>query len=180
MRYLFFLLVTFMSSQFTSAYENAFSKTDVGAIEIKTIPAARLLVTHSSNNYFDANNHLFRPLFRYIQENNIPMTTPVEAEIDPGAMYFYIGDKHSDRKLESTDEVKIIELPERTVLSIGVRGRYTIENFNEARKALIEHLHKLDDGWVQAGPARAIYWNGPFTIGLLKRSEVHIPIKTGQ
>jgi effector-binding domain-containing protein len=179
MRYLFLILVTLMSSQLASAYERAFPKTNVGTIEIKTVPAAQLLVAHGEGNYFDENNNLFRPLFRYIQANDISMTTPVEAEISPGTMYFYVGTERADKKLESTDEVSVIQLPERTVLSLGVRGRYNAENFNEAEKTLTDHLAKLDD-WVQAGPPRAIYWNGPFTLGFLKRSEVHIPIKSNQ
>ena len=165
-----------MSSQITSAYENAFPKTDVGTIETKTLPAAKLLVASSDNDYFEGNNNLFRPLFRYIQANDIPMTIPVEAEIDPGAMYFYVGSDHADRKLENTDEVNVIELPERTVLSLGVRGNYNSENFDAAQKTLLAHLAEQDE-WVQTDPARAIYWNGPFTIGFLKRSEVHIPVE---
>lgn len=176
MRYIFFSLIVLMSSQLTSAYENAFPKTDVGTIEIKTLPAAKLLIASSNNNYFDENNNLFRPLFRYIQTNDIPMTIPVETEIDPGAMYFYVGSDHADRKLENTDEVSVIELPERTVLSLGVRGSYNSANFDAAQKTLIAHLAEQDE-WVQTGPARAIYWNGPFTLGFLKRSEVHIPVE---
>lgn len=165
-----------MSSQLTAAYENAFSKTDVGTIEVKTIPAATLLVAHSEDNYFDDNNDLFRPLFRYIQTNDIPMTTPVEAAINPGTMYFYVDRDHADKELEDTDAVNVIELPERTVISLGVRGSYNEQNFNKAREQLIAYLSTLDE-WEQAGPARAIYWNGPFTLGFLKRSEVHIPIE---
>lgn len=179
MRYIFFFLIVLMSSQPSSAYENAFPKTDVGTIEVKTLPAAKLLIARSDNHYFDDNNDLFRPLFRYIQTNDIPMTVPVEVEIDPGAMYFYIGSNHKDRKLENTDEVNIIELPERTVLSLGVRGSYNSENFDAAQETLRAYLAEQDE-WVQTGPARAIYWNGPFTLGFLKRSEVHIPVERKQ
>ncbi len=158
------------------AYESAFTKTDVGTIEIKTIPAARLLATQSDSNYFEANNGLFRPLFRYIQANDIAMTTPVEAEIDPGIMYFYVGSDYSDMELEDTDEVTIIELPERTVLSLGVRGGYSAKNFNRAQDALLAHLAEQDE-WIATGPARAIYWNSPFMLSFFKRSEVHIPVE---
>ena len=165
-----------MSSHYASAYESAFPKTDVDVIEIKTVPAATLLVAQSTDNYFDGNNDLFRPLFRYIQTHDIPMTIPVEADIEPGAMYFYVGSNHADRDLKATNAVNVIQLPERTVVSLGVRGSYNEKNFKEAQKALTDYLAK-QDAWVQDGPARAVYWNGPFTIGLLKRSEVHIPVK---
>ncbi|MEZ7844307.1 MAG: heme-binding protein, partial [Opitutales bacterium] len=105
-----------------SAYESAFARTDVSTIEIKTIPAARLLASQSDKSYFESNNGLFRPLFRYIQANDIAMTTPVEAAIEAGTMYFYVGSDYADLELKDTDEVTIIELPERTVLSLGVRG----------------------------------------------------------
>ena len=177
MRYILILLIIFMSSHPASAYENAFPKTDVGVIEIKTLPAARLLVSRGDGDYFSENNDLFRPLFNYIQTNNIPMTTPVEAEIDPSAMYFYVSNEHSDKLLESDPEVSVIELPERTVLSIGVRGSYNARNFNQAKETLLAHLSEMQ-GWTQNGAARAIYWNGPFTLGFLKHSEVHIPVKS--
>jgi len=168
-----------MSPSFSAAYEAAFPKTDVGVIEIKIVPAATLLATQSKDNYFNENNDLFRPLFRYIQTNDIPMTVPVEAEINPGVMYFYVGNDHVDRELKNTESVHVIEIPERTVLSLGVRGSYSEKNFNEAQGALIVFLAEQNE-WEQTGPARAIYWNGPFTPGLLKRSEVHIPVKRTQ
>ena len=158
-----------------SAYESAFEKTPVGTIEVKTLPAARLLAAHSEGNYFQENNGLFRPLFRYIQDNDIAMTIPVEAEIDPGIMYFYLGEDYKETELEDTDRVQIITLPERTVLSIGVRGSYSSKNFDEAKAELLTWLSEQDE-WIASGTARAIYWNGLFTFGFLKRAEVHIPV----
>lgn len=176
MKRLFIYCLALLPLQLMPAYESAFPKTDVGQIEIKTIPAARLLATHSDSHYFEANNALFRRLFRYIQANNIAMTTPVEAAIDPGIMYFYLGSDYANMEFEATDEVTLIEYPERSVLSIGVRGGYSAENFNQAREALLTHL-AAQNQWIATGPARAIYWNGPFMPGLFKRSEVHIPLK---
>ncbi len=172
-------LLTLLPLQFMTAYESAFPKTEEGTIEIKTLPEARLLVAHGESNYFKENSKLFGTLFRYIQVNEIAMTVPVEAEMDPGSMYFYIGDDLKDTHFETTAEVDILELPERTVLSIGVRGSYNAKNFAAARKSLLDYL-ATQENWIAAGSARAIYWNGPFTPGLLKRSEVHIPIKAAE
>ncbi len=169
------LLFTLLPLQIMSAYESAFPKTDVGTIEIKTIPAARLIATHSDSNYFEANNELFRPLFRYISNNNIAMTTPVEAEINPGIMYFYIGSDYESTELQETNEVTLIELPERTVLSLGVRGSYSAKNYNQALTKLSTYLSEQDK-WIATGPARAVYWNSPFMPGMFKHSEVHIPV----
>lgn len=176
MKTLSLILLSLLPIQILSAYESAFAKTDVGTIEIKTIPAARLLASQSDKTYFQANNGLFRPLFRYIQANDIAMTTPVEAAIEPGIMYFYVGSDYADLELEETDEVTIIELPERTVISLGVRGGYSAKNFNKAQATLLAHLSKQDE-WIATGPARAIYWNSPFMPGFFKRSEIHIPVE---
>ena len=175
MKRLLLILLALLPIQIMFAYESAFPKTDVGTIEIKTIPAARLLASQSDKTYFEADNGLFRPLFRYIQANDIAMTTPVEAAIEPGTMYFYVGSDYADLELKETDEVTIIELPERTVLSLGVRGGYSAKNFNKAQAKLLAHLSEQDE-WISTGPARAIYWNGPFMPGIFKRSEIHIPV----
>lgn len=176
MKTLILCCLTLVPIQIMSAYESAFSRTDVGAIEIKTIPAARLLASQSDKTYFEADNGLFRPLFRYIQANDIAMTTPVEAAIEPGIMYFYVGSDYTDLELKETDEVTIIELPERTVLSLGVRGGYSAKNFEKAQIKLLAHLAEQDE-WVETGAARAIYWNSPFMPGIFKRSEIHIPVE---
>ncbi|MDA9589434.1 heme-binding protein [Opitutales bacterium] len=175
MKPLIIILLGLLPLHIMSAYERAFPRTAVDTIEVKTLPASRLLASHSDGNYFQSNNGLFMPLFRYIQSNDIAMTTPVEAEIEPGIMYFYVGSDYADADLEGTDDVSIIELPERTVLSIGVRGSYNAENFARAKAALLTHLAGQNT-WSATGSARAIYWNGPYTPSLLKRSEIHLPV----
>ena len=162
--------------QLMSAYEKAFPQTDVGKIEIKELPAARLIAAHSDSNYFENNGKLFGALFRYIQANEIAMTTPVKAEIDPGVMYFYIGSDHAETDLPDTDEVTVIEMPKQTVLSIGERGSYNAKNFDQAKQKLLNYLEGQSE-WVADGAAQAIYWNGPFTPWFLKRFEVQIPVK---
>ena len=76
----------------THATEQAFPQTAVNTIELKTLPAATLIAASGDGHYFERSNSLFRPLFSYIQRNDIAMTTPVEAGMQPGLMYFYIGD----------------------------------------------------------------------------------------
>ncbi|MGB0743241.1 MAG: heme-binding protein [Opitutales bacterium] len=170
---LFLLSMPFHSALL--AYEQAFAKTDVGKIELKTIPASRLITSESEGHYFKQNNGLFRPLFRYISQNDIAMTTPVEAEMMPGKMYFYIGGDAAERDLISTDTVSVVVLPERLVASIGVRGSYTEKNFKAALKQL--------EAWLEKHPthrasseARGVFWNGPFTPGFFKRFEVHLSV----
>lgn len=170
------LALTLFLPLMSSAYDQAFPQTEVGAFEIKTLPAARLIASQSDGRYFERNNDLFSPLFSYIREHDIAMTTPVEAEIEPGVMYFYIGDDVDATVLDDTDEVSFHELPERMVASHGVRGSYSEKNFEEAAEALRKWLSE-NENYEAAGDARGIFWNGPYVPGIFKRFEVHIPVR---
>jgi hypothetical protein len=170
--FLFLASIPLMSS----AAEKAFPQTEVGHFEIKTLPAARLIASQTDRAYFEDGNGLFRPLFRYISSRDIAMTTPVEAEIAPGVMYFYIGSDVNQETLDSTENVTVHELPERLVASHGVRGSYSERNFKEAATALRDWLAS-NKTYEAAGEPRGIFWNGPFVPGFFKRFEVHIPLR---
>lgn len=171
-----YLIFLAFSIQTMSAIEQAFPKTNVGAIEIKTLPAAHLIASQSDRPYFSDGNGLFRPLFRYISSRDISMTTPVEAEIEPGVMYFYIGEDAIEKAQKGTDEVTIHQLPARTVASVGGRGSYSERNFRAAEAKLRKWLNNQKE-YTITGDARGIYWNGPFVPGIFKRFEVHIPVE---
>ena len=170
--YIFLALIPVMSN----AYEQAFAKTNVGEFEIKALPAARLIACQTDATYFEDNNRLFRPLFRYISSRDIAMTAPVEAEINPGVMYFYIGAEVSNNMLDATESVSVHELPKRLVASLGVRGGYSEYNFNKASAKLSAWLLKKP-AYQATGAAKGIFWNGPFIPSFYKRFEVHIPIQ---
>ena len=157
------------------AYEKAFESTDAGVIEVKIIPERTLIVAQRGESYFEENNALFGKLFRYIKDNDVSMTVPVKADIDPGKMYFYVGSKDLVKDLQSTDSVKVITEPERPVMSIGVRGGYSEKNFEEAREKLFDSLAASKD-WKKSGEAYAIYWNGPYVPAFMKKFEVHVPV----
>lgn len=176
MLHLIFYLCLALAPIIGSAYEQAFAKTDVGEFEVKALPAARLIASQTDAAYFNDDNRLFRPLFRYISERDIAMTTPVEAEINPGVMYFYIGANVSSDVLDATKNVSVHELPERLVASFGVRGGYKERNFNKAAAKLSAWLLK-NPAYEAIGEARGIFWNGPFIPGFFKRFEVHIPVQ---
>lgn len=162
-----------------TAAQQAYPKTPVGVMEIKTLPAATLLLSRSDKGYFEEDNELFRPLFRYIQERDIPMTTPVEAEMEPGEMFFHVGGDFERTELDDTETVKVQTLPERRVASIGARGGYGASNFNEA-KAKLERWLAEQEEWEPTGKAKGVFWNGPFTLWFLKRFEVHIPVRPSE
>jgi len=169
---LFGLIIAFLPIMSAS---EAFPPTPVGQIELKTLPAGTLLKTTGPKSYFEQSNGLFGPLFRYISSHDIAMTTPVEAQINPGAMYFWVGESERQKVAGNNGGVEVIAQPERLVASLGMRGGYTEENFNEAREQLKTWLQQRKD--VEAtGPAYAVYWHGPFRPWFTKRSEVHIPV----
>ncbi len=157
------------------AYEAAYPKTPVGAIEIKTVPGSKLMVTKTPGVYFDTSNRLFRRLFAYLKDNRVSMTVPVEADIDSAGMKFYIGSADQEKNLQDSGQVRIVEVPGRTVASIGLRGRYTRERYEKGRVRLVAWLSD-NPRYQAAGDAYAVYWDSPFTLWFLKRSEVHIPV----
>lgn len=158
------------------AYEFIYQKTPVGKIEIKTLPAARAIAAKMAPRAENMNDS-FMQLFRFIRTNEIPMTIPVEADRESrGAMRFFIGAGVTNRSFASTESVTVIEMPERTVVSLGMRGSYTRKRFLEGVQRLEEWL-KANAQWVADGEPSAVYWNGPLTLFFLKRSEVHIPVR---
>ncbi len=169
------LVIAFYVGTNMYAYEAAFKKAPVGDIEVKTIPGSMLLSAEKEGNYFDRDNELFMSLFRYIQDNNVSMTVPVEAEIEKAQMRFYVGSKDQAKDLQNRPGVQVISVPQRTVVSIGIRGSYSKSNFEEA-KIKLENWLKNNNDYKQTGVAYAVYWDAPFIPWFLKRSEVHIPI----
>jgi hypothetical protein len=158
------------------AYETMQEKTPVGEIKILKLPARLALEADSQTSYFQADNGLFRKLFRYINAKGVSMTTPVEAEINPGKMRFFVGKGDRLKNINSTTEVKVKKIPPVVVLAIGIRGSYSENRFRENEKLLISQI-KINKEYEAIGKAYAVYWNGPFVPGFFKRSEVHLPIR---
>lgn len=157
--------------------EEAYPRTAPGVLELKTLPAARLLRSESGRDYFEADNGLFMRLFRYIDQNRIPMTAPVEASVKPGVMRFYLDAGSAARPdLAPTGEVAFVSLPERRIAAIGVRGSYSRDNYDEALAELRTWVAARKDVRA-AGEPYAVYWNSPFVPFFLKHSEVHLPVE---
>ena len=162
------------------AYEAAYPMTVAGFCEIKTLPAGTILRTSSRGEYFEENNGLFMRLFRTINDNKVPMTVPVEAKMKPGTMVFYLDKASAPRKdLRLPEGVSRQNLPARTVASIGIRGGYTRESYEKNLEKLREWI-KTQQNVRVAGEPYAVYWNGPFTLPFLKRSEIHLPVQRAE
>ena len=173
-----FLILKFIFLTVTplKAYESMFEQTPVGEIKIIQLPERIALEAKSGGPYFQSDNGLFRKLFRYISTNDVAMTTPVEADINPGKMRFFVGAKDKVKNISSTKEVEVKTIEPLKVLAIGVRGSYSMKRFMENREKLVQWLDK-EKKYELAGEAYAVYWDGPFVLGFFKRSEVHVPIK---
>ena len=160
-------------------YEAMHEKTPVGEIKVLELPKRIALEAKSPQGYFSENNGLFRTLFGYISKHDLSMTTPVEAEIKPGKMRFFVGEKDTTKKRTNTGKVEVIDLDPITVVAIGIRGSYNSENFQKHEKLLLKWIDD-NPNYETSGSAYAVYWDGPFIPWLLKRSEVHLPIRSSK
>jgi len=177
MKKLVLVLVASALGSSLMASESAYPMTGAGVCEIKTLPAGVILQARSTGDYFSENNGLFRRLFQTIQQNKVPMTTPVEAGMRPGTMIFYLDPESAKRgDLQMVDGVTRKRVGERVVASIGIRGGYSKESFEKHAQQLREWL-KSQPRYQAGGEAYAVYWNSPFTIWFLKRAEVHLPVQ---
>lgn len=156
------------------AYEAHYPATPPGTIEVKTLPAGRVLEAEGDHPGVSGQNGAFRTLFRYIKKNDLSMTVPVESAQEPPRMRFFV-ERERTGDLPAGDGVTVLELPPRTVASLGVRGSYSEGNFREAVGRLEAWLAAHPE-WRAAGDPYAVYWNGPLVPGFLKRSEVHLPL----
>ena len=176
MRYLIYLTLLLFSMFSSFAYESMHEKTPVGKIQIIDIPQRVALETSSQKSYFSEDNGLFRKLFKYINNNDLSMTTPVEAEINPGKMRFFVGKKDLEKDFKNSSQVIVRKLPPLKVVTIGIRGSYSEKRFNENLTKLSKWLTE-NKKYESVGDAYGVYWNGPFVPGPFKRSEIHIPIR---
>jgi effector-binding domain-containing protein len=157
--------------------DKMYPRTESGVIEIKTIPASRIMVTEADGSYFDESGKLFGRLFDYIKGHNIPMTAPVEGSLDEDArMIFYVGPQVEDEGLDDEGEVRVLRLPERKVAAIGARGSYKEANVRKYQEKLEAWLAKRPEYEV-VGPAYSVFWNAPFIPWFLRHLEVHVPVR---
>lgn len=122
---------------------------------------------------------MFRSLFRHITRNDVSMTAPVEMTYDedgPTSMSFLygsleIGEPGGDGVVEVADQAAA------TVVAIGVRGSYTQQRYEENLALLTKWLAANADQWEVVGEPRQLSFNSPFVPGVMKYSEVQIPIR---
>ncbi|MBG30254.1 MAG: hypothetical protein CMI31_09680 [Opitutae bacterium] len=168
--------LTILLPIYALAYETMYERTAVGEIEVKEIPHRVALETAIQKDYFAGDNNMFRTLFRYIRSNDLAMTVPVEAEMKPGKMRFFVGGKDAAKKITSRDGVAVREMQRITVVSIGIRGSYSKTRFQRYEQKLKVWLMENKEFEAISRPY-GVYWNSPMVPGIFKRSEIHVVIR---
>jgi hypothetical protein len=156
----------------------------VGEVITKTYPAHRLARVRAGDR---GNDGSFMKLFRHIERNEIAMTAPVEMEMAVAngggavprteSMAFLYGSAETGTPGPDPADPNVVveDVPEITVVSLGVRGSYREERFADFT-AKLEAWLLTHPEWVAAGPPRTLAYNSPFVPGVLKYAEVQIPI----
>ena len=165
--------------------------TPPGMIELKTYPTVRRAEYTAKGSSNFGMNVGFWPLFNHIKEREIAMTSPVEMDyrpagertpLDPmkdadGSWTMSFLYRSADLGPTGQDgRVKVVDNPEVTVVSIGMRGGYGMGQVN----AGLDELQKWfasQDQWEPAGDPRGLNYNGPQVPMRSKWSEVQVPVR---
>lgn len=158
-----------------TSFEKNYPATAVGVVEIKTLPAARVIETGADKDYHQQNDAMFMRLFNYIKANDIAMTVPVEGDMKPGKMRFFVEEKLASKQLKDTATVQVHTMPARKVVSCGARGGYDKASFNKVCAKLTDWLKSHPEIKTKGEPY-AVFWDGPFIPAPLRRMEVHVLI----
>lgn len=154
--------------------------TPVGEIQVKQYPVYRAAVINDETD--GSQSGMFRPLFNHIQREDIAMTAPVEMTYDgdkQASMAFLyrnteIGSLGGD---EEDQRVEVREIEQQTAVSIGVRGRYSQDNYNDALDKLTAWLDENKVQYTQAGEPRFLGYNSPFVPWFMRYGEVQVPVE---
>jgi effector-binding domain-containing protein len=157
---------------------------EIGVIKVKQYPQYRAVTYRHAGDLRQATGVAFNPLFQHISNNQIAMTTPVEAryteipgQIDavPQAEVSFLYPSPNITPSSVNSAVSVTETPPMTVVSIGLQGAYTWESYENNLQKLKDWLKEHPE-YVIVGPPRRFFYNSPMTAEAIKISEVQIPI----
>lgn len=155
--------------------------------------------TEISSNYTEANTQGFRLIADYIFGNNttkisiamtapvlqnksekISMTTPVLntlKDTNKRIISFVLPSKYTMETLPTPNNQKVtlIEVPSRIVAVVRFNW-YATENKSAAMQSLLEK-QVIADGFTILGPAQVAQYNPPFSMPLMRRNEIIIPVE---
>ena len=156
-------------------YESIYPQTPVDTIEIKQLPERMALTTAAAGDAFEARGTAFFKLFDYIRSNQVSMTVPVQASPSTNEMLFLVGAQDQARHPQPDACVNVRTIPASTVVSLGLRGRYTREQYEEGLTQVKAWL-AIHPEWQTNAPPYLVYWNSPFRLWFLRRAEIHQPV----
>jgi hypothetical protein len=162
------------------------------ALELKRYPGIRRAEMRANGegnvNAELGRNVAFFPLFNHIQKRDIAMTSPVEMDYPD----LKVDDASTDKTRKWTmsflyrtpelgptgadGRVQVVDTAPVTVLSLGMKGRYS-SNREVATLSTLGDWIKAHPQWRAAGPARALYYNGPDVAPANEWSELQVPIE---
>ncbi len=139
----------------------------------KKFPAYRAAFTDGSWQ-----NFAFMRLFKHIQREEIPMTSPVEMEMEVGgealkmkSMAFMYQNTKVGKTGKNGEKIEVRDVPEMTTLSYTWQGGNSARNRVVAKKALDAELQKRG---VKSTEYRILGYNGPGVPGNKKTWEMLI------
>jgi effector-binding domain-containing protein len=160
--------------------------TSDGVIEIKQYPEYRAATVQVAGSLANAPSQGFSPLFDHISSNDISMTAPVEtrypaatltadAAIEGEAAVSFLYRSLDIVPQEIAQNVQVEDIPPMTVVSLGMRGGYSYNNYVAGIEQLQAWLAEHPDYEV-VGPPRRFFYDGPFVPDFLKRNDIQIPV----
>lgn len=150
-----------------------------GLVRIKKYPAVRAAWASEA----DSRDGQFMTLFKYIKTQGISMTAPVVMQYTPQADEFgvpqataFLYEMQASGNPGSFGQVQVTDEPAMTVVSVGVKGAYTSDEYQKMFKQLRAWLAENED-WQQDGPLRVLAYNSPFIPFWMKYSEAQMEVK---
>jgi len=120
----------------------------------------------SGNNTTKTNLEMTSPVI----SQNIEMTAPVLSEND--SIAFVLPEEYTleNAPTPNDERIKILQIPERYVATLGFSGRWTTSNFTKKSKQLLDELQTSNIKVI--GNVFSMRYSGPFTPWFLRRNEV--------
>lgn len=162
----------------------------IGVVILKSYPSYRLAKVEAGALSHGGQDQMFQTLFNHIQKEDIAMTAPVEMGFarpsdtaptnrpvahPPTSMGFPYADPMVG-KTETDGDVRVVDMPAVTVLSVGVRGSYDHVRFDEGMKAIDVFLDQHPGEYEVTGPPRFLGYNSPFVPWFMRYGEVQLPV----
>ena len=160
-------------------------------IELKTYPAVRRAECSGKGASDMGMVKSFFPLFNHIKNRKIAMTSPVEMEYRRGGddkplaevpladgdwTVSFLYRKPDLGQAGNDGQVKVVDVPEMVVVSIGMKGGYGSGVVQPGLEAL-QKWFAGQDAWEPTGDPRSLMYNGPGAPFAHQWMEVQVPVR---